>query len=77
MLLYVAKGKSTQSFILEKCSKDPEIVSHFRTVVGESETDCSNKTLQSDLLTSIIKLYVRVRLFSYAKDIIQRFKVKD
>ncbi len=62
---------------VEKCVKDPEIVSHFNTIVEESETDCNDKTLLSDLLTSIIKLYVRVRSFSYAKDIIQRYKVKE
>ena len=69
--------KIDTALIVEKCIKDPEVVSHFRTVVEESETHCCNKTLLSDLLTSIIKLYVRVRSFSYAKDIIQRFKVKD
>ena len=69
--------KIDTALIVEKCIKGPEVVSHFRTVVEESETHCCNKTLLSDLLTSIIKLYVRVRSFSYAKDIIQRSKVKD
>ena len=69
--------KIDTALIVEKCIKDPVIVSHFRTVVEDSEAQCSNKTLLSDLMTSIIKLYVRVRSFSYAKDIIQRFKVKE
>ncbi|XP_065060266.1 uncharacterized protein LOC135687598 [Rhopilema esculentum] len=54
-----------------------ETISHYQAVLEDSEVDCYNKTLLFDLLTSIIKLHVRVRSFSYAKDVIQRFKVRD
>lgn len=64
--------------IVTNCVKDSEVYSIFNTIVESSELNCvEDKHFISDLLTSIIKLYVKVRSFSYAKDIIQKFKVKD
>ena len=40
-----------------------------------TETD-SDKNVAADLLQNIITLYVKVRSFSFAKDIIQNFKLQ-
>ena len=55
--------------------KDTEINANFQVIVGYAELSCVSETVMLDTLTSIIRLYIRVREFSNAKDIIEKAKV--
>ncbi|KAJ7331141.1 hypothetical protein OS493_020843 [Desmophyllum pertusum] len=61
--------------ITHKSITDSYLISSFQNMVSDAElvpTSCVSK----DVLHSIVKLYVRVRAFSFAKDIIQQHKMK-
>ena len=60
------------SFMLTVIMKNLNVVSGFQVLSGQSE-DC--KELE-DLFHNIIELYLRVRAFSFAKDVTQKFKKK-
>ena len=53
---------------------DVEVVSAYNSMLLDSEL-MINKGVAKDVLHTIIELYVKVRSFSFAKDIIQRHKM--
>lgn len=61
--------------IAQKSASDSDVVSSYQTMVPEAEL-VPTKNVCKDVLHSIVNLYIRVRSFSLAKDIIQNFKVK-
>ena len=57
---------------LQTCS---DVLANYQLIV--SETDCDSYShVQKDVLHNIVSLYIRVRSFSYAKDIVQQYKIK-
>jgi hypothetical protein len=62
--------------VTQKSVQDPDVVSAFNTIVSESALHIDN-SVSKDILHCIINLYVRVRSFSLAKDIIQKYKIKQ
>ncbi|EDO39120.1 predicted protein [Nematostella vectensis] len=54
---------------------DPDIIANYNLMQIEADI-LADKHVCKDVLHSIITLYVRVRSFSFAKDIIQKFKSK-
>lgn len=62
--------------ISQKSAVDPDVVSCFNTIVSEASLNV-NSSISKDILYSIINLYVRVRSFSFTKDIIQKYKIKQ
>ena len=61
---------------IEKSCKDPDVVSSFNAIVSEASLKIENSVCK-DMLHSIINLYVRVRSFSFARDIIHKHKIKQ
>ena len=61
--------------IAQKSASDSDVVSSYQTMVSEAEL-VPTKNVCKDVLYSIVNLYIRVRSFSLAKDIIQNFKIK-
>ena len=63
--------------IAQKSASDSDVlhVSSYQTMVSEAEL-VPTKNVCKDVLHSIVNLYIRVRSFSLAKDIIQNFKIK-
>ena len=61
--------------ITSKSTHDGEVVSAYNAMVFESEL-VTDDYVGKDVLQNIVDLYVRVRSFSFAKDIIQKHKMK-
>lgn len=61
--------------IVSKSLTDSELLSNYDLILTESEL-ASDKNVAMDLLQNIIALYARVRSFSFARDIIQQFKLQ-
>ena len=61
--------------IAQKSVTDSDVVSNYQTMVSDAEL-VPTKNVSKDVLHSIVNLYLRVRSFSLAKDIIQDFKIK-
>lgn len=58
-----------------KSINDVATVSAYNTLVSDSElVICKN--VGKDVLQNIVSLFVRVRSFSFAKDVIQKHKMK-
>jgi len=55
---------------------DIQVVSAYEAMLSDSELIIDNN-IGKDVLHNIINLYVRVRSFSFAKDIIQKHKIKS
>lgn len=62
--------------ICESTLNSPVVKSLWENIVLESGTDETNPT-QKLCLENIIKLYLRVRSFSYARDYISKYKIKE
>lgn len=58
----------------ESCS-DLEIIAAYNTLLANSELRI-DKHVAKDVLQSILDLYIRVCSFSFAKDIVQRYKIQ-
>ena len=78
---YFRAGKSTSGVeklnfqgIINAAMNDDHLNSLFASVVSEIDI-CPSSYLVKDLLFSILSLYVRVRCFSHARDIIQQYKL--
>jgi hypothetical protein len=63
------------SSIASQSVHDIEVVSAFTAMLSNSELKIESN-VGKDVLDSIVQLYVRVRSFSFAKDIIQKHKMK-
>ena len=61
--------------ITQKSVSDSDVVSSYQTIVSDAEL-VPTKNVSKDILHSIVNLYIRVRSFSLAKDIIQDCKMK-
>lgn len=62
--------------VIEKCCKDTDVVAFFNEIVSESSLEIDSR-ISKDMLHSIITLYLRVRSFSFARDVIQKHKIKQ
>ena len=62
--------------IAQKSLSDSDVVSNYQTMVCDAEV-VGSKNVWKYVLYSIVNLYMRVRSFSLAKDIIQDFKIKS
>ena len=62
--------------ITQKSAQDPDVVSSYNAIVSESGLHIDS-SVSKDILHCIIHLYVRVRSFSLAKDIIQKYKIQQ
>lgn len=60
--------------IVGKSVSDSELLSNYYLLVSDAELVPDNHIVK-DILHGIVHLYVRVRSFSFAKDIIQRHKI--
>ena len=61
--------------IREKSACDSEVLTAFNCIKAVSELKLEEK-IAKDVLQSIIHLYIRVRCFSFAKDVIQKYKLQ-
>ena len=62
--------------ICEKTINSPVLKSLWENIVLQSGTDDKNP-VQKLCLENIIKLYLRVRSFSYARDYISQYKIRE
>ena len=58
----------------EELLQDTKIISLYKAVTGASDTNDLDYEVKVNLLESILKLYLRVRSFSFAKDIMSHKK---
>ena len=61
--------------IIVKCLKDVDIVSNFKTVVDSAELRIEKNTA-ADILQADVRLYITVRCYSFANDVVQTYKTK-
>ena len=61
--------------VVSKSVSDTDVVAAFTTMLSDTELTVDN-VVGKDLLYNIVDLYVRVQSFSFAKDIIQKHKIK-
>lgn len=54
--------------------KDTKVISNYQTMVSDAEL-ATNTHVEKDVFCSIVSLYIRVRSFSFAKDVLQQHKV--
>ena len=64
------------NIMVENCCKDTEVVAFFNDIVSESSLEI-DKRISKDMLHNIINLFLHVRSFSFAKDVIQKHKIKE
>ena len=62
--------------IAQESISDCDVLSNYNLILAEAELE-PDKHVEKDVLHNIVSLYVRVRAFSFAKDIIQRYKIKS
>ena len=61
--------------IISRSAHDVEVVSAYNSMLPNSEL-IINSNVAKDVLHNIIQLYIEVRSFSFAKDIIQKHKIR-
>jgi hypothetical protein len=61
--------------IVHSSVHDEEVISSFNSLTSSSEL-VTEDSVGKDVLNSIVNLYVKVRSFSFAKDIVQKHKIK-
>lgn len=61
--------------ITHKAISDSDILANFNLMVTDADIK-PDSYVSKEVLYGIVKLYVRVRAFSVAKDVIQKFKIK-
>ena len=62
--------------IAQESISDCDVLSNNNLILAEAELE-PDKHVEKDVIHNIVSLYVRVRAFSFAKDIIQRYKIKS
>ena len=62
--------------ILSEVVHDTDVASNYNSLLGETEM-LVNSDVAKNTLQSIIELYLKVRSFSYAKDIVQKYKQNE
>ena len=53
--------------------KDPQVTASYNVILSHAELEICN-SVSKDILHNIISLYIKVRSFSFAKDIVQKHK---
>jgi len=61
--------------IAQKSISDCDVLSNYNLILSEAELE-PDKHVSKDVLHSTVSLYVRVRSFSFAKDVLQHYKIK-
>lgn len=61
--------------ILMQALKNVDVQSNF-AIICESSACKLDNTVAKDLLTCLLKLFIQVRCFSFAKDVLQKYKLK-
>lgn len=61
--------------ITKNSTTDSDVLANYQLIVSKADCD-SYSHVQKDVLHNIVSLYIRVRSFSYAKDIVQKYKIK-
>lgn len=61
--------------IVKKSITDSDILSNYQLILCDAEL-VPRSSVSKNVLRCIIELYVRVRSFSFAKDIVQKYKIK-
>ena len=61
--------------IIQKSLSDSVVLSYYELILSDAEL-VPERHVSKDLLRSMVILYVKVRAFSLAKDLIQRYKMK-
>ena len=62
--------------IAQESISDCDVLSNYNLILAEAELE-PDKHVEKDVLHNIASLYVRVRAFSFAKDIIQWYEIKS
>ena len=58
-----------------KSSMDSDVLANYDLIMSEAECK-PDIHVRKDVLHDILSLYVRVRFFSYSKDIVQLYRIK-
>ena len=61
--------------IRSKSTKDSEVQTAFKCIKANSELKLDDRVAK-DVLQNIIDLYIRVRSFSFARDVVQKYKLQ-
>ena len=61
--------------IRSKSTNDSEVLTAFNCIKANSELKVDNRVAK-DVLQNIIHLYIRVRSFSFARDVVQKYKLQ-
>ena len=65
------------SAMTEELLQDTKIISLYKAIIGTSDTNGLDNEVKVNLLENILKLYLRVRSFSFVKDITSHKKQKQ
>lgn len=63
------------SGITNKATSDSDILANYNLMISDAELEPDSHVCK-DVLRGIVSLYVHVRSFSFAKDVIQHYKIK-
>lgn len=63
--------------ICESTLISPVVKSMWENIVLETGIEDQSSSIQKLCLENIVKLYMRVRLFSYARDYTSKYKIKE
>ena len=63
------------SGITNKATNDSDILAYYNLIVSDAELESDNHVCK-DVLSGIVSLYVHVCSLSFAKDVIQHYKIK-
>ena len=58
-----------------KATSDSDVLSNYGLIITDAEIKPSSHVIK-DVLHGIITLYVRVRSFSFARDVIEKYKIR-
>lgn len=61
--------------ITHKVISDSDIIANYNSIISDAELEPDSRVCK-DVLHGIVSLYVNVRSFSFANDIIHRYKIK-
>ena len=68
--------KISKTDIVDNLEKNPKVDSLFQEWVGSADLEVS-KDVSKDVLHQVLLLYIKVRSFSFAKDVINKHKAKQ
>ena len=60
--------------ITKHSTTDSDVLANYQLIISEADF-VSDSHVQKDVLHNIVSLYIRVQSFSYAKDIVQQYKI--